>query len=235
MNITMIHGQSHKGTSYHMGELFIRNLTGEVKVNEFFLPHDMPEFCCGCYQCIEGSMANCPHYGKVRMISKAMEEAELLIFTTPVYCMRGTAAMKSLMEHHFVWWMNHRPMENMFSKKAVILAAGAGGGMGKAVNDIKTNLDNWGISAIWTYSFVSGAMYRKDVKEKKLKKLEQDMAALVVKVHNGKAGVRAGQKFHFLCMRYMQRMNWGVPQDKAYWEQRGWLGAARPWKKEVGE
>jgi len=99
--------------------------------------------------------------------------------------------------------MNHRPKETMFYKKAVIIAVGAGVGMKKAIADIKTNLDNWGISVIWTYSFTSGAMCLKDAKEKKLGKLEQNMTALALRIENNKVKVRTGQKFHFICMRFM--------------------------------
>lgn len=231
MNITIIHGQSHKEISYHVSRAFVNRLKRKDNVAEFFLPRDMSEFCCGCCQCLKNSMEHCPHFEQLKQITEAIDKADLLIFTTPVYCMRGSAAIKSLFEHHFIWWMNHRPSERMFHKKAVIIATGAGGGMRKAIADIKTNLDNWGISAIWTYSFASGAMCLKDVKKKKLKKWEQDMAVLAARVEKKNVKVRAGQKFHFICMRFMQRMDWGVPQDKDYWKAKGWLDTARPWKR----
>ncbi len=233
MNITMIHGQSHKGTSYHIGRILADKLKKEDNITELFLPRDMPEFCCGCCQCLENGMEFCPHFEQLKPITEAIDKAELLIFTTPVYCMRGSAALKSIFEHHFIWWMNHRPKETMFYKKAVIIASGAGGGMKKAIADIKTNLENWGISAIWTYSFASGAMCLKDVKKKKLEKSEQDMAVLSLRVEKKKVRVSLGQKFHFVCMRFMQRMNWGVPKDREYWKENGWLDTARPWKKKM--
>ncbi|MGL6197301.1 MAG: flavodoxin family protein [Lachnospiraceae bacterium] len=231
MNITIIHGQSHKETSYYIGRTLVEQIGTKNNITEFFLPQDLSEFCRGCCQCLKNGMQFCPHFGQLKIITKAINKADLLVFTTPVYCMRGSAAMKSLFEHHFTWWMNHRPNEAMFHKKAVIIAAGAGGGTKKAIADIKTNLDNWGISAIWTYSFVSGAMSLKEVKKKKLEKSEQDMTILASKVIKKNIKIRAGQKFHFICMRFMHRMNWGVPQDKVYWKGNGWLETARPWKR----
>lgn len=231
MNITIIHGQSHKETSYYIGSSLVDNLKIKDSIKEFFLPRDMSAFCCGCSKCLKTGMEYCPHFKQLKPITEAIEKADLLVFTTPVYCMRGSSSIKSLFEHHFIWWMNHRPNETMFYKKAVIIATGAGGGMKKAIADIRTNLDNWGISAIWTYSFASGAMCLKDVKKKKLEKLKQDMAALAIKVENKNVKVRAGQKFHFHCIRFMQRKNWGVPHDKVYWKENGWLDTARPWKR----
>lgn len=230
MNIAIIHGQSHKGTSYHIGRILADKLTKEDNITEFFLPHDMPKFCCGCCQCLENGLESCPDFGQLKPITEAIDKAELLIFTTPVYCMGGSAGLKSLFEHHFIWWMNHRPNETMFYKKAVIIASGAGGGMKKATADIKTNLENWGVSAIWTYSFTSGAMRLKDVKKKKLEKSEQDMVALALRLEKNKVRVGLGKKFHFICMRFMQRKNWGVPQDRNYWKEKGWLDTVRPWK-----
>lgn len=54
--------------------------------------------------------------------------------------------------------------------------------MKKAIGDIKTNVVNWGVSAVWTYSFTSGAMYWNNVNTKKKYKLEQDMKNIAAKV-----------------------------------------------------
>ena len=165
MNITIIHGQSHKGTSYYVGRELVKNFDS-CQVEEFFLPKVIPDFCLGCYQCLKKDLSHCPHAEKCQPITEAMKNAELLIFTTPVYCMRSSAAMKSLFEHHFIWWMNHRPENSMFFKKAIVIAVGAGGGMKKATADIKVNLENWGISAIWSYSIASGEIGRASCRER---------------------------------------------------------------------
>lgn len=40
------------------------------------------------------------------------------------------------------------------------------------------------------------------------------------------------RKVMFLLMRKMQLAGWGSgPEDKAHWEENGWLGKDRPWKK----
>ena len=53
MKITILHGQSHKGSTYHIARMLADKLEGEV--TEFFLPRDFGEFCVGCTQCFEQS------------------------------------------------------------------------------------------------------------------------------------------------------------------------------------
>ena len=48
MKVTIIHGQSHKGSTYHISKILADKIGGEVK--EFFLPRDFGEFCIGCTQ-----------------------------------------------------------------------------------------------------------------------------------------------------------------------------------------
>ena len=42
MRIVVLHGQSHKGSTYHLAKLFCDKLGGEV--TEFFLPRDFGAF-----------------------------------------------------------------------------------------------------------------------------------------------------------------------------------------------
>lgn len=45
MKITIIHGQNHKGSTYHIVRVLAEKLDGDIK--EFFLPRDFGEFCVG--------------------------------------------------------------------------------------------------------------------------------------------------------------------------------------------
>jgi multimeric flavodoxin WrbA len=75
MKITIIHGQSHKGSTYHISKILADKLDGEVK--EIFLPRDFGEFCIGCTQCFHKSETLCPHYEKLKPLTKALDEADL--------------------------------------------------------------------------------------------------------------------------------------------------------------
>lgn len=129
MKIVMIHGQNHKGSSYHIGRILAEKLGTEQEITEFFLPKDLNHHCLGCYTCLE-SEEKCPFYAEKQIIANAMECAELLIFTTPNYCMAPSAPLKAFMDLFFQYWIPHRPRKAMFSKKAVVISTAAGTGDG---------------------------------------------------------------------------------------------------------
>ena len=51
MKITLVHGQNHKGSSYHIGRLLAEQFA-DSDIKEFFLPKDLEHFCTGCCKCI---------------------------------------------------------------------------------------------------------------------------------------------------------------------------------------
>ena len=83
MKVTVINGQNHKGSTWNMGNILAKKLSSDVK--EFFLPRDFGEFCCGCTNCFVKNEKLCPHYEKLKPITDAIDEADVLIFTSPVY------------------------------------------------------------------------------------------------------------------------------------------------------
>ena len=94
MKIVMLNGQNHKGSSYHIGRMIIDKLGGENDVKEFFFPKDLEHFCLGCYKCIENAAA-CPFYDEKKVILEAVKNADLLVITTPTYCMHVSAPLKA--------------------------------------------------------------------------------------------------------------------------------------------
>ena len=124
MKIAMIHGQNHRGSTYHIGAMLAEKLGGEV--TEFFLPRDFGEFCVGCNSCFMKAKEKCPHYEKLIPINKAIKEADVIILTSPVYVYHVTGPMKAWLDHYGHQWMVHRPDERMFTKQAVCISTAAG-------------------------------------------------------------------------------------------------------------
>lgn len=157
MKIVLIHGQNHKGSSYHVDRMIAEKISNKKEITEFFLPKDLNHFCLGCFNCIEDD-AKCPFYDDKKQIMDAVEKADLLIFTTPTYCMRASAPMKSFFDLTFTYWMVHRPRECMFKKRAVVVSTAAGNGTKTAIKDIANALENWGIPQIIKYGMSVQAM-----------------------------------------------------------------------------
>ena len=127
MQIVMIHGQNHRGSTYHIGKMVADALGGTV--TEFFLPRDFGSFCVGCNNCFMKDESLCPHHAKLKPITDAMDDADVLILTSPVYVYHATGAMKAFLDHYGYRWMVHRPEPAMFHKQAVCVATAAGAGM----------------------------------------------------------------------------------------------------------
>ena len=228
MRITIIHGQNHMGSTYHIGKLLAEQFAGS-DVQEFFLPKDLEHFCLGCYQCIENE-GNCPFYDEKSRIMQAVENADLLIFTTPTYCMRASASMKAFLDLTFTYWMSHRPRQCMFSKKAVVISTAAGTGTKSAIKDITNTLFYWGVPYIREYGIAVQAMNWEQVSEQKKAKINIDIEKLSRKIQKEKIYVGIKTRFTFRMMRMMQMNDWGASKtEKEYWKQNGWLDKKRPW------
>ena len=231
MKIVMIHGQNHKGSTYKIGRMIANKISREDDIVEFFLPRDLNHFCLGCYACIE-DVTKCPFYEEKNQIMTAVESADLLIFTTPTYCLRASAPMKSFIDLTFNYWMIHRPRKCMFSKRAIVVSTAAGIGTKSAIKDITTTLLYWGVPSIITYGISVQAMNWAGDADKKKQKIEKDTTKIANKVLKSKR-VKAGLKTKalFMMMRMMQKKDWGSGEaEKMYWDKNGWLGKEKPWK-----
>ena len=231
MKIVMIHGQNHKGSSYNIGRMIANKISGEEDIAEFFLPRDLNHFCLGCYACIDDD-TKCPFYEEKNKIMTAVESADILIFTTPTYCMRSSAPMKSFIDLTFNYWMVHRPRKCMFSKQAIVVSTAAGSGTKTAIKDITNTLLYWGVPSVVTYGISVQAMNWAGVADKKKQIIEKDTTKIANKVLKNKH-VKVGLKTKalFMMMRMMQQKGWGSGEaEKEYWEQNGWMGKERPWK-----
>ena len=230
MKIVMLNGQNHRGSSYHVGRAIIDKIEGEKEVREFFFPRDLDHFCLGCYGCIE-DVAACPYHAEKKVILDAMDGADLLVVTTPTYCMHVSAPLKAFIDLTFDQWMAHRPMASMFTKRAVIVSTAAGTGTGSAMKDVQDALFYMGVPQIIKYGLAVQAMNWQGVSEKKKAKIEKDAGRIARKLSRGKApAVGIKTRFMFAVMRMLHKKGWdSSPVEAAYWKERGWLDGKKPW------
>lgn len=229
MKIVIIHGQSHKGSTYHIAHMLAEKLEGEIK--EFFLPRDFGEFCVGCTRCILESEKKCPHYEKLKPLTAAIDEADVIILASPVYVYHATGSMKAFLDHYGYRWMVHCPEESMFKKQGVCISTAAGAGMKSTNKDMLDSLLFWGVARIYQYGVSVAAVNWNGVSEKKKRKIDIATSEIAKKIRNRSGNVKPGIKTRgmFMVMRFMQKII-ANPKDVAYWEEKGWLGKERPWK-----
>ena len=228
MKTVIINGQNHKGSTYNIGINLAHKLASDDEITEFFLPRDLNHFCLGCYSCIN-DVKKCPFYNEKKIIADAMEEADLLILTSPNYCMMPSAPMKSFIDLFFEYWIPHRPQAHMFTKKAVVISTTAGMGAGKVCSQLKRTLAYWGVPYVKKYSLSVQASNWNDVSQKKKDKIEKDITKIANKIKKSK------QKKPSLYIRFMFNMmaltkkNPDDPES-VQWQKQGWLDGTRPWK-----
>lgn len=229
MKIVVIHGQSHKGSTYHIARMLTDKLGGEVK--EFFLPREFGEFCVGCTSCFMKTETMCPHYEKLRPLTEAMDEADVIVLASPVYVYHATGAMKAFLDHYGYRWMVHRPEEKMFKKQGVCISTAAGAGMKSTNKDMADSLFFWGVAKIYNYGIAVRATSWNGINEKTKDSIERKTTALAnkIKKNYGRVKPSVKTKGFFSIMRLMQKSGWNEA-DSLYWKEKGWTGKKRPWK-----
>ena len=230
MNIVMLNGQNHKGSSYHIGRMIIDKVEGEKEVTEFFFPGDLNHFCTGCYACIE-DVSKCPCYGEKQRIIDAMDRADLIVVTSPTYCLNMSASLKAFFDLTFDIWMTHRPMRSMFSKRAVIVSTSAGASTKSTIKPISDALFYMGIPSVIKYGLAVQAMNWEGVspgKKAGIEKAAADIAGKISRSGRPRVGIRTRAAFYMIGL--MQKKGWNSsPIETEYWKNNGWLDGKRPW------
>lgn len=233
MEITIIHGQVHKGSTYHITAMIKERLAdSNTAVNEYFMPKDAPAYCTGCYQCIQKGEEYCLQADKVQKILASMLRSEIIIIDSPTYCYEMTGQLKTLFDHFGYLWMPHRPRKEMFSKIGIVISTAAGAGANRVAKSITKQLFWWGIPKIYPIHFnVNAACFEdipEEIKQKIMHKAEE--TSRKVKIQIGKAKPNIKTKFMFNIMRKMQGSNNWNKTDKDYWGKNKWLEKTRPWR-----
>lgn len=229
MKIVIIHGQSHKGSTYHIAQLLAQKISDDI--TEFFLPRDFGEFCVGCTKCFMESETLCPHYEKLKPITQAMDEADVIILASPVYVYHATGAMKAFLDHYGYRWMVHSPEASMFKKQAVCISTAAGAGMKSTNKDMADSLFFWGVARRYQFGIGIAATDWKSVDDKKKQKIEKATSKIASKILRNKNNVTPDIKVKamFFAMHIMQKNGFNL-RDVEYWKEKGWTGKVRPWK-----
>lgn len=231
MKTVVIYGQNHKGSTYHIAHDLAEKIGGEK--TEFFLPRDFGEFCVGCTKCFTESEEKCPHYSALNPITKAMDEADVIILASPVYVFHATGPMKTLLDHYGYRWMVHSPEESMFLKQGVCISTAAGAGMKSTNKDMADSLFFWGVAKIYKYGTGVAAIEWNGVSEKKKNAINKATTKIAGKILHRHGKVKPGIKTKalFFVMHLLQKNGFNE-RDARYWKEKGWTGKKRTWRND---
>ena len=239
MKITVINGTEKHGVTYRLKENFLAPFKPSAEITEYYLPKDCPAFCVGCTSCFTRGEDTCKDRSYVSAIEQSLLSADLIVITSPAYVMHLSGALKSLLDHLAYRWMPHRPAAEMFAKRAVVITQCLGAGAKSTAKDIVDNLSWWGISKIGVYTGSLMADISWDnlsaKRRNKLLKGTSRLARRFARINYAKpARASLSTKVKFAMCRFIQKriQKSGIESlDCQYWQNNGWLGKKRPWKK----
>ncbi len=224
MEIVLLHGQKHQGSTWNTSQLLLRELvTKQDRFHEFYV-NDIP-YCVGCFTCILKEEETCPHRELTKEIISSIEQADVIIIDSPNYCMGMTGQLKTFFDHMAYRWFSHRPFYKMQHKIGVAIATTAGMGAGSATKQIKQQLFWWGIPQIYRLNVTVAAACWKDVKPETKEKITKKTKYIASKIRRKHGHVKRGfrQRIIFKLMAKMQKAGLGTPKDAAYWKENGWI------------
>ena len=224
MHIAVIHGQHHKGSTWHVAQMLADALRQPGDTVAAFYVNDLSP-CAGCFACITRDETLCPHRAAVGPIIEAIEAADLVVAASPNYCMGMSGQLKILCDHMAYRWMSHRPHPSMKRKIGVAIATTAGVGAGTAAKQIARQMFWWGMARTYRLPFAVAAMGWTGVKDSKKAALAKrvNRAAARIRKAAGKARPGIKSKFMFNMMRAQQKGNRWNPADRAHWVKNGWI------------
>ncbi|RDU23617.1 flavodoxin family protein [Anaerosacchariphilus polymeriproducens] len=224
MKIVVLHGQSHKGSTYNITKMLLDRLADSAEeILEFQTNHLKP--CIGCFACIVKGEEFCPHRTEVQPIIKAIENADIIIAESPNYCMGMTGQLKMLFDHMAYRWMAHRPHPLMKKKIGVAISTTAGMGAKTVTKSIKRQMFWWSIPKVYQIAEQVEAMSWNEVKPIKKEKITDEVNKTADKILRRVGTIKPGLKvgFIFKLIRKQQKVNNWNPIDKKYWEENEWI------------
>ena len=233
LKIVIINGSPRKGNTYKATKLFADEMKryGDIEYTKFFLPKDLPEFCMGCISCFENGEQTCPHSEYTLPILESLLIADAIIFTTPVYVLQSSGAVKSFLDHFGFMFIVHRARPEMFSKKAFIISTTAGAGTKQAMKTISTSLKYWGVNRVYSIGFPLHEVSWDKMKPKRMEKFERKIQSSAKRFYRE---VSSGKKhapylmtrlmFYFIrtLIKGYDNTN-SLALDKKYWEEQNWF------------
>jgi len=234
MKIVIINGSPRKGNTYAATQIFKNQMTecGKIEFTEFFLSQDLPEFCKGCMLCLEKNEQLCPHSEYTLPILDAIINADGIIFTTPVFALQATGAVKSFLDHYAWMFIVHRARPEMFAKKAFVLSTTAGAGTRSAMKTIVTNLKFWGVNRVYSFGF---NLLESDIKRMNPKRREKVEVKIKRYAKRFYREIACGKKRSpYLTLRFMFYFRRGMLKkddktfsnesaDIKYWHEQNWF------------
>lgn len=224
MKVVVIHGQSHKGSTYHITKLLVDELVKDkCEVLEFQTNDIKP--CVGCFSCFIKDEKLCPQRSAVAPIIESIEQSDIIIVESPNYCMGMSGQLKTFFDHMGYRWITHRPHPSMKNKTGVAISTTAGVGASKTTKSIKQQMFWWGVAKIYRISVTVASFNWDEIKHNKKAVIIKRVKKVARKISKTADNVKPGIKWRFLfnLMKAQQKGATWNSIDQKHWKDNGWI------------
>jgi multimeric flavodoxin WrbA len=224
MKILAITGSPHRGNSLQVTQRIEEKLTqfGDVEFDCVHLKDMQLEPCKGCFVCFIKGEGRCPIKDDKEQIAQKIEEADGVIFVSPVYSMHVSYLFKQFVDRFACTF--HRPC--YWGKYALTVAVAGNVGLeetGKYLKDV---------AMAWGFEVVDELGYRMAPRNTPLRAIstQKDRTDEAVLRFYTTIKEKPPRKLTFrdhFTFRIMQasyaRLEQMSPTDYHYWKEQGWL------------
>lgn len=224
MKILAIMGSPHAGNTLDITQRIETQLQqwGDVDFDYVHLKDVDLQPCRGCFVCFIRGEKHCPLKDDRAMIARQLDEADGVIFVSPVYSMHVSYLLKQCIDR-FAYTF-HRP--RYFGKYALVVAATGAVGLRETLKYLKDVATAWGFEVVDQLGLVAlpkhtpmrPIMQQKDRTDAVVQAFYE---AITMKPPRR---LTVSDYLQFWIMRAVySRMQTMSPTDYAYWKQQGWL------------
>jgi len=224
MKVLAVQGSPHKGNTFERVERFGSIITslGDVEFEHIALKDIEILPCKGCFLCFYKGIDACPLEDDKAELARKLDEADGVVFATPVYSMHVSYLLKTFMDRFA--YNFHRP--RYFGKYAVGLAVAGVSGLKETLSYIKMVSTSWGYDYLGDMGYIDTPTIMEAEAFLDFKDTTDQVARRLHHAVLTKPPMRPSIKdymyFHFMRAAY-SRMKDTVPVDYAYWKEKGWL------------
>jgi multimeric flavodoxin WrbA len=228
MRIVVLHGQIHHGVTWHLLQALLAGLQAPDDSLQEFTLNNLPS-CTGCFTCFKVDEARCPHRAQYGRIIEAIEAADIVIATSPTYCMEMSGQLKTFFDHMAYRWAPHRPHPAMWNKVGIAISSTVGAGAGNVVRSIARQFMWWLIPRRYTLALALQAANWAEVAPEKQVRAARQAEALGRKIRQRGLPKRMGllqRLIHFGIGMGVRSGKW-LARDTEYWLAQGWVRSVK--------
>jgi multimeric flavodoxin WrbA len=193
----------------------------KVEFDYIYLEDTNLSRCQGRLTCIKFGEHKCPFVQELNPLISAMNNADLVIFASPVHCFNISTLMKNFID--LLVYQMHRPA--FFGKKALVVATAAGAGQKGILKYLRKTVANWGFDVVGQLGTHSG-FFNEEKYLNKLKKAADNLAAKTLTQFDKAELPTPGlaELINFRVWRSTVVINESTsPYDWDHWKNSGWL------------